>query len=136
MASERGKQSGSPPPEEETGAGGPRAGIPELMRKALAAGFSGFFMTEEAVRRALGDTLPKEWSEFAVGQSRRAQADFMDRLSVEIGRALQNMDLAAVLSQLLEGRAVEVKAEIRLRPDPAGEAPPPEVKVPTDEEAG
>ena len=30
---------------------------------------------------------------------------------VEIGRALENMDLATVLSELLEGRAVEVKAE-------------------------
>ena len=36
--------------------------IPELMRRAIALGLTGFFTTEEAVRRALGDTVPKDWT--------------------------------------------------------------------------
>lgn len=95
-------------------AGGPLGGIPELMRKALAMGFSGFFLTEEAVRKALGETLPKDWTDFAVEQSDRARAEFMERLSYEIGRAMENVDYAAVLSQLLEGRTLEVSATIKL----------------------
>ena len=88
--------------------------IPELMRRVLGLGFSGFFMTEEAFRKALGDTLPRDWADFAVDQSERTRKEFLERLSFEIGRALENVDLAAALTSLLEGRTLEVKAEIRL----------------------
>lgn len=113
MATTQGKE--SRPPEassEEREAGG--GGLPDLVRKALAAGFSGFFVTEEAVRKALGDTLPKEWSDFAVEQSARTRAEFLERLSYEIGRSIENVDLAAVFAQLLEGRTLEVNATVRL----------------------
>jgi hypothetical protein len=89
------------------------------MRKAFAAGFSGFFLTEEAVRKALGDTLPRDWSDFAVEQSKRTRAEFLERLSFEIGRSLESVDVADVLAQLLEGRTLEVKAQIRLGPKDA-----------------
>jgi len=84
------------------------------MRRAFAAGLSGFFLTEEALRKALGETLPKDWSDFALDQSRRTRAEFLERLSFEVGRALENVDVAAVLSQLLEGRTLEIKAQVRL----------------------
>ena len=113
MATARGKESqrpDSPSDERETGSGG----LPDLVRKAIAAGFSGFFVTEEAFRKALGDTLPKDWSDFAVEQSARTRAEFLERLSYEIGRSIENVDLAAVLAQLLEGRTLEVNATVRL----------------------
>lgn len=88
--------------------------IPDLMRKAFTVGLSGFFLTEEAIRKALGETLPKDWTDFAVDQSDRARAEFLERLSYEIGRAMENVDYAAVLSQLLEGRTLEVNATIKL----------------------
>jgi hypothetical protein len=73
-------------------------------------------MTEEAVRRAIGDTLPKDWIDFAVDQSQRTRSEFVERFSYEIGQALERTDLASVLSELLEGRTLEVKAQIRLGP--------------------
>lgn len=142
MARERGKQGEPPSPRDRPGrsvgpegpdrpetTGGPEAGeaaegdggargaIPELMRKALSAGVSGFLLTEETLRRTLGESLPKEWSEFAAEQSRRAQSELMERLGAEFGRALEGVDPAQVLSRLLAGHTVEVKAEIRLRRD-------------------
>jgi hypothetical protein len=84
------------------------------MRRVLGLGFSGFFLTEEAFRRALGDTLPKDWTDFAVEQSDRTRQEFLERVSFEIGRALENVDLAAALASLLEGRTLELRAEIRL----------------------
>lgn len=134
MAHERGKESGpehgtaedreprapdapggpdpaQPPPAE--GAGSP-GGLTEFVRRAFTAGFSGFFFTEEALRKAFGDTVPREWVDFASEQSARTRSEVIERLSFEMGRAVETVDWAAVLSALLEGRTLEVRAEIRL----------------------
>ena len=127
MAERRGKRSASL--DEAGGAAsgsGALYGIPELMRRAIAMGLSGFFFTEEAIRKALGEAMPKDLQDFAIEQSRRTRADFLERLSYEIGRTLENVDIAAVLQQLLEGRTLEVTARIRLRDenDPRGGGKP------------
>ncbi len=109
-------------------AAGRKAAIPEIMRRALSLGLSGFFLTEEAVRKALGDTLPKDWIDFAVDQSDRTRQEFLERLSFEIGRAFERADLAAVMRELLEGRTLEVKAEIRLK-EPESERSKPGLRV-------
>jgi hypothetical protein len=92
--------------------------VPELMRRAIALGLTGFFTTEEAVRRALGDTVPKDWTDYIAESSDRTRGEFLDRLSREIARTLKEVDLAAVLRQLLEGRTLRVNAEFRLSGDP------------------
>ena len=120
MATPRGKETPddenvTDPEDVEQGAGA-RGAVPDLMRRALAAGFSGFFLTEAAFRKALGDALPRDWADFASEQSNRARDEFFERLGQEAGRALENMDLAEVLTQLLEGRTVEISAQIRLGP--------------------
>lgn len=125
MAPPRGKESAESEGREErtesaSNGSGALGALPELMRKALALSLSGFFVTEEAVRKALAGTLPQEWIDFAVEQSNRTRAEFVERLSLEVVRTLENADLAAVLAQLLEGRALEVKAEIRLQPQAEG----------------
>jgi hypothetical protein len=94
--------------------GAAAGGIPELVRRALAAGFSGVFMTGEALRDALGDSLPREWADFAADQSARTRSEFIERLSAEMGRAIEGIDWAVVLAALLEGRTLEVNAQIRL----------------------
>jgi hypothetical protein len=135
MAERRGKRSESL----DTGGGaaaaggGPRYAIPELMRRAIAMGLSGFFFTEEAIRKALGDAMPKDLQDFAVDQSRRTRAEFLERLSYEIGRTLENVDVAAVLAQLLQGRTLEVSARIRLRDD-GGERGVPRFQVEVERE--
>jgi hypothetical protein len=92
--------------------------IPELMRRAIALGLTGFFTTEEAVRRALGDTVPKDWTDYIAESSDRTRSEFLDRLSREIARTLKDIDIAAVLQQLLEGRTLRVNAEFTLSDDP------------------
>jgi hypothetical protein len=102
--------------------------IPELMRKAFSLGFSGFFLTETAVRKALGDAMPQDWIDFAVEQSERTRAEFIERLTFEVARSLEAVDLGAVLAELLEGRTLEIKAEIRLGAKEA-EAGPGKIRV-------
>jgi hypothetical protein len=122
MVPPRGKESAEsegPDARPENGPGALGA-LPELMRKALTLSLSSFFVTEEAVRKALAGTLPQEWIDFAAEQSNRTRAEFVERLSTEVARTLENADLASVLAQLLEGRTLEVKAEIRLQPRAEG----------------
>ena len=87
--------------------------FPELLRRGLSIGFTGFFMTEEALRRALGESAPREMIEFVVTQSERMRNEFLDRLSREVGKALTAMDPVELARRLLEGRTVEVSARIR-----------------------
>ena len=108
MAPARWKESSERGKPRETGA------IPDLVRRALSAGFSGIFMTGEALREALGDSLPQEWADFAADQSARTRSEFIERMSVEMGRAIEKIDWALVLAALLEGRTIEVTAQIRL----------------------
>jgi hypothetical protein len=102
---------GDAPPQEEDAAAGR---IPELLRRGLSLGFSGLFMTEEAVRRAFGDTVPRDWVDFATDQSTRTRSEFLERLSGEIARSLEAIDLVEILDSLLSGRTLEVRAEIRI----------------------
>ena len=91
--------------------------IPDLARRALSLGLSGFFLTEETIRKALGDTVPRDWTDFLADQSERTRADFLERLSYEVAQSIEKLDMAAVLRELLEGRTLEVRAEVRLRAD-------------------
>jgi hypothetical protein len=111
QAKKRAKPEDAKEQEESLGA------IPELMRRAIALGLTGFFTTEEAVRKALGDTLPKDWTDTIAESSDRTRSEFLDKLSREIARTLKEVDLAAVLQRLLEGQTLRVNAEISFGDD-------------------
>jgi hypothetical protein len=133
MAQRRGNEKdeeglGDPLGADESDAGSWVPDFQDLARRAIALGLSGFFSTEEKLRRALGDTLPRDWTDFAVEQSDRARREFLERLSSELARSLERVDLAAVLRELLEGRSIEVHASIRLSDD-GGEKHPSRLRV-------
>jgi hypothetical protein len=92
--------------------------LPDLLRRGLTLGFTGLFLTEEAVRKALGDSVPRDVLEFMLEQSQRMRAEFLDRISKEFGRVLDRIDPVEVARRLLEGRTVEVSARFRLVPKP------------------
>lgn len=91
--------------------------LPDLFRRALTLGLSGIFTTETAFRRALGDTLPRDWVDFAVDQSDRTRAQFVEKLASEIAGVLEAMDVDEIIRRTLAEHKVEVKAEIRLVPE-------------------
>jgi len=132
MAAARWKESGASGKTRGSREGGaPPGGIPDLVRRALSAGFSGIFMTGEALREALGDSLPREWADFAADQSARTRSEFIEWMSVELGRAIEKIDWAVVLAALLEGRTLEVTAQIRLGQKDTSAAPSVRVKIDT-----
>jgi len=109
---------------------GPGGGaLPEMVRRMVAVGLSGFFTTEEALRRAVGDTIPKDWVDFAAEQSERTRRDFSDAVAKEVGRVLEDVDLAEMFGQLFENRTVEITARVRLLPESEGKGPKMRVTV-------
>ena len=135
MASARWKESSSGKTRGSRESGASTTGIPDLVRRALAAGFSGIFMTGEALRDALGDSVPREWADFAADQSARTRSEFIERMTAEMGRAIEKTDWAAVLAALLEGRTLEVTAQIRLGENDGTRAiSPGSVRVKLDED--
>jgi len=91
--------------------------VPDFIRRLAAVGLSGFFTTESALRKALGDTLPKDWVDFAAEQSERTRHELLDRLAGEFGKVLEHVDMSELMDQLLTGRTIEVTAQIRLAPE-------------------
>ena len=102
------------PPGRAGGASDSGGFLPEALRRMLTLGFTGFFMTEEALRKALGDSVPRDVIEFVLDQSQRMRGEFLDRVSRELGRVLERVDPVEVARRLLEGRTVEVTARFRL----------------------
>lgn len=92
------------------------SGVPEFLRRAAAIGLSGFFTTEQAIRKALGDTVPQEWVDFASEQGERTRRELMDRMTEEFGKILGKVDLLEFAEALLTGRTLEIEARIRLVP--------------------
>jgi hypothetical protein len=100
--------------------------FPEALRRMLTVGFTGFFMTEEALRKSLGDSVPRDVIEFILDQSQRMRGELLDRVSRELGRVLERVDPVEVARRLLEGRTVEVSARFRLVPERKHERVDPE----------
>jgi hypothetical protein len=103
-------------PEERPGGSEASGFFPELLRRGLTLGFTGFFLTEEALRKALGESVPRDVLEFMLDQSQRMRAEFLDRVSTEIGRVLERADPVDLARRPLEGGTVEVTARFQLVP--------------------
>jgi hypothetical protein len=91
-------------------------GIPEALKKALAAGVGAVFLTEEGIRNMVSDMkLPKEALSYLMAQTDRTRRDLFEAVSKETKKYLRSKDLEKLLSQMLEHFTIEVKAEIKFK---------------------
>ncbi len=118
---EQEQAAGSDPLEEPgadvAGAGGARGLIPDTVKKALLAGVGALFMTEEGARRLAREwKLPKELIGFIGQQAQGAKDEVLRVFSDEVRRFLESDRVRGEFLKALSGMAIEVKAEIRLKP--------------------
>lgn len=95
--------------------------VPDLLRRAIGLGVSGLFTTEEVVRKTFGESVPREWLEFATAQTDRARRELTERIADQIQRKLDRIGIEEVLQGLLRGHTIEVEAKIRFAPREAGD---------------
>ncbi|MFN7131874.1 MAG: hypothetical protein ACK4N5_07320 [Myxococcales bacterium] len=104
-------------------------GMQDMLRKVMVAGLGAVFMTEEGIRQTLKDLkLPKEVMGFVLGQAEKSKAELMRVISEEVRRFFESAQLRQEVIKLLSHVTIEVKAEVRLKPE--GEAAvEPEISV-------
>jgi hypothetical protein len=112
------------PPDDEGGEA-PRGSIADGVKKALLAGMGALFMTEESARRLARDwKLPKELIGFVTAQATGAKDEVLRLFAEEVRRFLESESVRAEFWKALTGNAIEIRAEIRFRPDAAGKPKP------------
>ena len=100
----------------------PSAGlVPDLLRRAIGLGVSGLFTTEEMVRKTFGESVPREWVDFAAVQTDRARRELTERIAGQIQGKLDEIGIEEILQRLLRGHTIEVEAKIRLAPREASD---------------
>jgi hypothetical protein len=115
-----------PQPADDSGL---RGSIAESVKKALLAGVGALFLTEEGARRMARDwKLPKDVANFLGQQAQSAKDDILRLFTEEVRRFLESESVRREFWKALTENAIEIRAEIRFRPDPRdGGAPRPEV---------
>ena len=104
-------------------------GFQEAFRKALLVGMGALFLTEEGARRLAREwKLPKELVGYLGAQASGARDEVLRVFSEEVRRFFESEAVRREVTRALSTMVVEVKAEIRVRPDEKGE-PRPEVKA-------
>lgn len=115
--------------------------VSELLRRALYAGVGAVFMTEEGIRRTVSELkLPKEALAFVSAQAEKTRGEASRMIRKELRRFLNSEAFKQQLLQTLSGLTLEIKAEVRLKPDASGNPQPDvdakarvKVKSPKDE---
>ena len=90
--------------------------VPDFVRRALELGFTGFFTTEQTIRKAFGEAMPQDWVDFVSAQSDRTRKEMTEAITAEFARSLERIDFAEALDGFLSGRNIEINATIRLAP--------------------
>jgi hypothetical protein len=108
---------------------GPKGALQETLKKALLAGVGALFMTEEGARRLAREwKLPRDIAAFVGQQAQGAKDEMLRVVSDEVRRFLESEAVRREFARALSSLVVEVKAEIRLRPEGEGGGAP-EVKA-------
>lgn len=109
-----GAEDGPDEPAEKVG----RGFVTELVRKMAVAGMGALFMTEEGLRALAGQLkLPKELLAAVLAQAEKTKSEIGRVVTDEIRGFLQSDKVREEFTKLLSQMTIEVKAEIRLKPD-------------------
>jgi hypothetical protein len=113
------------PRTEEQGAEAGAKGLQDALRKVILTGMGALFLTEEGARRLAREwKLPKELVGYIGQQASGAKDEVLRVFSDEVRRFFESEAVRREITRTLSSMVVEVKAEIRVRPDEKGEPRP------------
>jgi hypothetical protein len=104
----------------------------DIFKKVVTTGLSAAFMTEDAIKNALGDlSVPKELLNSVLQHAKSAKGDFIQSVKNEMKEYLNRIDLSKEVDRILNKYDLEVSAQIKFRPKNKNDD---EIKVETDQE--
>lgn len=85
----------------------------DTIKKVIASGVTGAFMTEEALRNYLGDLkLPKEMLNLILQSAQKSKDEITQRVSKEMVAMIHKIDFAKEISKFTENHKFRISAEI------------------------
>jgi len=87
----------------------------DAFKKVFSVGVSAAFMTEEGIRKYLGDIkLPKEILEALLASASKSKEEITGRVAKEINGIISKIDWVQELSKFAETHKFKIKAEIEI----------------------
>jgi hypothetical protein len=106
-----------------------RGFIPDAVKKAIVAGVTAVFMTEEGARKLAREwKLPKDVMSFIGGQAAAAKEEILRIFTDEVRRFLDSEAVRSEFMKALSSMSIEIRAEVRMKPTSQGSFRP-EVKA-------
>lgn len=94
------------------------AWVPELVKRAVAAGVGAVFTTEEGIRRLTKDMpLPKDVAGYLVSTASTTKDELLRIVAREMREFLQTVNISEEIAKMLTTLSFEVKTEIRFIPN-------------------
>jgi hypothetical protein len=92
--------------------------IPELVKKAVAAGVGAVFTTEESIRRITKEMpMPKEVAGYLVNTASSTKDELFRVVAREFREFLSSVNLSEEIAKMLTTLSFEIKTEIRFIPN-------------------
>jgi hypothetical protein len=87
----------------------------DALKKVFSVGVSAAFMTEEGIRKYLGDLkLPRDLLEALLAGASKSKDEITTRVAKEINGIISKIDWVAELSKFAETHKFKIKAEIEI----------------------
>ena len=94
------------------------AWVPELVKRAVAAGVGAVFTTEEGIRRLTKEMpLPKDVAGYLVSTASTTKDELLRIVAREMREFLQTVNISEEIAKMLTTLSFEVKTEIRFIPN-------------------
>ncbi|PIT98870.1 MAG: hypothetical protein COT74_13995 [Bdellovibrionales bacterium CG10_big_fil_rev_8_21_14_0_10_45_34] len=91
--------------------------IAEGLKKLFTVGVGAAFLTEEAIRKQLGEfKLPREVLSLVLQGANKSKEEIVNRVSRELTQMLSKIDLVKEASKFAETHKFKISAEIEILP--------------------
>jgi hypothetical protein len=87
-------------------------GLSDFIKKGISTGVKSVLLTEEGVRSALGDLMPREISATVKAHVEGLKKELYTTVVNEFSQFLEHVDIATEVKKVLQGMKVEIKTEI------------------------
>ncbi len=90
-------------------------GLSDFIKKGISTGVKSVLLTEEGVRSALGDLMPKEISATVKAHVDGLKKELYTTVVNEFSQFLEHVDIASEMKKVLKGMKVEIRTEITFK---------------------